>query len=111
MWNGKTDYDTYFEFEDTTQLYYYNRNYYTRRTEGGRGGGSPYYAVLEDVIDLGDYKYKAYFVIMDECDKPVCCKTMVIGMKEASNGFRFWSIYSLDYQDENDETPAISPEG
>lgn len=106
VWNGKTDHDTYFEFDDTTKLYYHGGYYYSRKTEGGRGGGLPYTEVLEDVVDLGDYKYKACFIIMDECDVPVCYKTIVIGMKEASNGFRFWSIYSIQYEyvrpDDND---------
>ena len=98
VWNGKIDHDTFYEFDDTTKLYYYEGNYYSRKTEGGRGGGIPYTEVLESVVDLGDYKYKACFVTMDECDKPVGYKEMVIGMKEASNGFRFWSIYSINHK-------------
>jgi hypothetical protein len=104
VWNGKVDHKTFFEFEDTTKLYYCSGNYYSRRTEGGRGGGIFYAPVLYDVIELDDYKYEVCFVNMDDSDKPVYYTTMVIGMKEASNGFRFWSIYSIDEEKCEQET-------
>lgn len=96
VWNGKIDHNTFFEFDDTTQLYYHDGNYYSRRTEGGRGGGVFFNPVLYEVVELDDYKYEAHFVNMDDSDKPAYYTTMVIGMKQASNGFRFWSIYSID---------------
>ena len=56
-------------------------------------------AEIYDVTALENNKYKVKFVLIDDFNEPAYYTTAVVGMKEAQNGFRFWSIYSINYQD------------
>ena len=97
VWNSKADHDTFFEFEDGTLLYYYDGNYYTPELWSGRGGGVFYYPIIDSITPLEDGKYEIVYQLYDAVDEYYSTSKAVIGMKETSNGFRFWSIFSIDY--------------
>lgn len=96
VWNGKADHETFFEFEDSTLLYYYNGNYYTPEFSGGRGGGLFFSPVLTKITPCDDEKYEIEYYITYDSEPDYYCKA-VVGMKESADGFRFWSIFSIDY--------------
>ena len=94
VWNGKIDHDTFFELEDGTKCYYHKGFYFTPEGVSGRGGPI-FEAEIESVTPIGDLKYEVKYSVPDENDEIWRRGTATIAMKEASNGFRFWSIYSI----------------
>ncbi len=105
VWNGKTDHETFFKFGDEyepgeygTELYYHNGYYYTPHRIFGLGGPQ-FWSEVESVEAVGDGKYEVAFnTSIDEDDVPEYLGKAVVAMKESSNGFRFWSIYSIEYE-------------
>lgn len=96
VWNSKTDHETFFEFDDGTQLYYHEGNYYTPELLGGRGGGIMNTPHIQTVTPLDDNKYEIEYYIAHDVEPDYYCKA-VIGLKESADGFRFWSIFSIDF--------------
>ena len=96
VWNGKAEHDALMEFEDYTQLYYHDGFYYTPEFVGDYGGDGYDTPVIDVVAALGDgrYEIKYHFdnYMSDSCE----CRA-IVGLKESKDGFRFWSIYSIDY--------------
>lgn len=68
----------------------------------GRGGGVFYETKILEMTELDGYRYELKLDVLDSSDEHACFATAVVGMKESSNGFRFWSIYSIDYENSND---------
>ena len=97
VWNGKADHDTFMVFEDETRLYYYDGNYYTPECAGDRGGGVFFGPTIDSITPLEDGKYEIIYQLYDVGDEYFSTSKAVIGMKETPEGFRFWSIYSLDF--------------
>ena len=97
VWNGKADHETLMEFEDETKLYYYDGFYYTPECVGDRGGGIFFTPVIESVTPLQDGRYELEYSLYNEGDIYTATSKAVIGLKETASGFRFWSIYSIDY--------------
>lgn len=96
VWNNKTDHEAFFEFEDGTLLYYYDGNYYTPELWGGRGGGIMNTLQIQKVTPLEDSKYEIVYYITHDVEPDYYCKA-VIGLKENADGFRFWSIFRIDF--------------
>lgn len=97
VWNGKADHETFMKFEDETKLYYHDGFYYTPEGISGRGDGIFYYPIIDKTTPLEDEKYEIVYRLYDAGDKYFSTNKAVIGMKETPEGFRFWSIYSIDY--------------
>lgn len=99
VWNGKINHEDCFEFESTrTKLYYHDRYYYTAIICGDKGGPGVW-TVLDNVsiTKIDDYRYEIFYDV-DRYEDEFCGKgKAIVGLKEASNGFRFWSIFSIDY--------------
>ena len=96
VWNGKVDHETFFEFKDGTLLYYHDGNYYTPELLDDRGGGIMNTPHIQKITPLDGNKYEIEYYITDDVDPNHYCKA-VIGLKENTDGFRFWSIFSIDY--------------
>ena len=100
VWNGKIDHETFFEFEDGTLCYYHDGFYYTQEiANGGRGGGIMCDPVIESVTPIKDGKYEIKYTVESDAEEPWYSVTAVIAMKESQDGFRFWSIYSIDTEE------------
>ena len=97
VWNGKVDHDSFMEFEDKTRLYYHDGNYYTPWYLLDRGGGIFFSPAIDSITPLNDGRYEVLYTLYDEVDEKLSENKAVIGMKETPEGFRFWSIYSIDY--------------
>lgn len=100
VWNGKADHNTFFKFEDGTLCYYCDGHYYTPELAGDRGGGIFFGPVVQYVNPIEDNKYSVGYLIVDAVGEPVGSGTAVLAMKETKNSFRFWSIFSIDYDTE-----------
>lgn len=99
VWNGKINHKDYFEFERTnTKLYYHNGYYYTAILYGDKGGPGVW-TVLDNVniSELDENKYEITYDVEDDEGKLFGNGKAIVGLKEASNRFRFWSIFSIDY--------------
>ena len=96
VWNSKSDHDTFFEFEDGTLLYYYDGNYYTPELWSGRGGGLMNTPHIQKVTPLDDNKYEIEYYLAYDVE-PIYYCSAVIGLKENADGFRFWSLFSIDF--------------
>ncbi|MBE6680888.1 MAG: hypothetical protein E7600_01205 [Ruminococcaceae bacterium] len=97
IWNGKADHKSFMKFEDETRLYYYDGFYYTPECVGDRGGGIFYYPKIHNITPLEDGKYEIVYQLYNDGDEYVAANKAVVGLKEISSGFRFWSIFSIDY--------------
>lgn len=97
VWNGKADHDTFFEFEDGTLCYYYDGDYYTPEFFPDGRGGPMFLPDVISVTPLPDNKYEVIYNVKEELDEPMFYGKVTVAMKEADNGFRFWSIFSIDY--------------
>lgn len=95
VWNGKTDHDTLYDFEDGSRCYYYDGFYYTPEQVTSLGGGIFHYPEITNVVPIKDNKYEIKYVVFDDVDRPVYYGTAIIALKESSEGFRFWSILSI----------------
>lgn len=100
VWNGKIDHDTFFEFEDGTLCYYYDGDYYTPEFFPDGRGGPMFLPDVISVTPLPDNKYEVIYSVKGEWDEPMFYGKVTVAMKEADNGFRFWSIFSIDYDTE-----------
>lgn len=99
VWNGKINHKDYFEFESThTKLYYHNGYYYTVIVCGDKGGPGVW-TILDNVniTKIDDYKYEISYGVEDENGRLYGAGKAIVGLKESKDGFRFWSIYSIDY--------------
>ena len=99
VWNGKVNHDTYMQFDNQnpTQIYYYDGNYYTPEYPLDRGGGIFFSPAIDSITPLNDGRYEILYTLYDEVDEKLSENKAIIGMKETADGFRFWSIYSIDY--------------
>lgn len=97
VWNGKTDHETVFEFEDGTALYYHDGYYYTPALAGYKGGGIFYAPHIENLTPLENNLFKIEYHLTDDINRCTSCNTAIIGLKEKEDGSRFWSIFSIDY--------------
>lgn len=97
VWNGKTEHETFFEFNDGTLLYYYDGFYYTQALVGGNGGGGVYNLHIENLTPLENNLFKIEYHLTDDINRCTSCNTAIIGLKEKEDGSRFWSIFSIDY--------------
>ena len=77
--------------------YYYNGFYYTQETVGDRGDYGYMELEMNSIIPLDDNKYEIEYYIVDV--EPIIKGKSVIAMKESQDGFRFWSIYSIDTEE------------
>ena len=116
VWNGQVNHDTYMQFDNQnpTQIYYYDGNYYTPDYPLDRGGGIMCTPYIHEITPLGDNKYKMIYYKNDGDsygEEPVYNQwyETVIGLKETQDGFRFWSIFSIDYDLSEDEYRIVSP--
>ena len=99
VWNGKADHETFFTFDDGSRCYYYDGCYILPEHDlGGRGSGGPYYTRIDSMTPVEDGKYELCYTVLLDMEDVWGNATAVIALKEAENGFRFWSIYSIDYQ-------------
>ncbi len=97
VWNGKADHETFFEFEDGTLLYYHDGYYYTPEIFYDRGGGIFFGPHIENLTPLENNLFKLEYHLTDDIDRCDSHNTAIIGLKEKEKGFRFWSIFSIDY--------------
>ncbi len=109
VWNGKVDHETVYRFKDYEWLYYFNDSYVASACGIADETQTTYYSAIEYVKPLDGQKYEVAFNVYHIYDNRAphyYSATAVIGVKEASNGFRFWSIYNTDYEktrpDDND---------
>lgn len=109
VWNGTVDHEKIHRFADYEWLYYYNNNYIASACGMVDETQTTYYSAIEYVKPLGVQKYEVAFNVYHIYNRrrpAYYTATAVIGMKEAPSGFRFWSIYSIDYEktktDDND---------
>ena len=94
VWNGKADHEKVHTSSFRTTCYYKDGFYYTPEIVFDRGG-IMFESCGIETIPLEDNKYEyRYYVLGDEELEPDYY-TATIAMKESSNGFRFWSIYSI----------------
>ena len=106
VWNGKVNHESFMQFgieyapgEYSTELYYHSGYYYTPYKIFGLGGPE-FWSEIREITPTGDGKYEVKFdTTMMEDSPPDYFGTAIVAMKEASNGFRFWSIYSIEYQE------------
>ena len=97
VWNGKVDHETFFEFKDGTALYHYGDYYYTPALAGDRGGGGVYNIHIENLTPLDNNLFKLEYHLSDEIYRCDSQNTAIIGLKDKEDGSRFWSIFSIDY--------------
>ena len=64
----------------------------------GRGGGVFYRTKNLEMTELDGYKYELNLDVINDLGDHDHFATAVVGMKESSNGFRFWSIYSINHK-------------
>ena len=101
IWNGKVNHDKLFVFEDGSKCYYHDGYYYLPEEATAIGGGTFHITEIKDVTPIGDNKYEVKYAVYNYYDdygddEPYLNATSVISMKEAEDGFRFWSILSID---------------
>ena len=97
VWNGKSNHESFFEFEDGTLLYYHDKYYYTPALAGDRGDGGVYNIHIEGVTRFDNNLIKLEYHLSDDIDRCLSHNTAVIGLKEKEDGSRFWSIFVIDY--------------
>lgn len=97
VWNGTVDHNSFMVFKDGTRLYYHDSFYYTPECIGDRGGGIMYAPVIDKITPLENNKYQIEYHLLDEFDNLHSRSKAVIGLKETKDGFRFWSVFSIDY--------------
>jgi len=96
VWNSETDHENFMEFEDGTQIYYHNGFYYSPEFAGDYGGDGYDSPLIDYVSPLDGNKYEIGYHFNNYLSDPNYCKA-VIGLKETKDGFRFWSIFSIDF--------------
>ena len=101
VWNGKANHDSFMAFEDGTKLYYHDGFYYTPEYIGGRGGGIMFLPIIESITATDKNKYEIIYSLENELGVVDYRSKAVVGLKETNSGFRFWSIYSIDFDIEN----------
>ena len=97
VWNGKSNHESFFEFEDGTLLYYHDKYYYTPALAGDRGGGGVYDVLAEELTPLDNNLYRLKYCIYDDVDSCESRNTAILGLKEKEDGSRFWSIFEIKY--------------
>ena len=106
IWNGKINHDSLMSFDDGTKCYYYDGYYYLPEEITAIGGGIFHVSEIKDVTPIGDNKYEVKYAVYNyyedyydySDDELYLNATSVISMKESKDGFRFWSIYSIDIE-------------
>lgn len=96
VWNGKLNHDSLMIFDDGTKCYYYNGYYYLPEETTAVGGGIFHSVELQSVSPVDDNKYEVLYTVIDDMENAVYDVSAILGMKETQNGFRFWSVYSMD---------------
>lgn len=100
VWNGKIKHSETFRFKDGTICYYENGYYYTPIVTFDRGG-MRCFANIESVTPLDDKKYEIKYYVLDDDNIIDVRGTAIMALKETTDGFRFWSIFSIDIEKEN----------
>ena len=99
VWNGTVDHDAKYESEYGLSSYYHDGFYYV--TELSEEGPGPIYEegslIVESIIPFGNFKYKIKVGEVNTKTGEVRRRSVLtLAMKQASNGFRFWSIYDIE---------------
>ena len=94
VWNGKVDHDNTYQYDDGS-VCCYKDGYYCSTGVTFDSGTADYSAKVWKISYGWDNKYEVSYSVLR--DGFIEYGTAVMALKEASNGFRFWSVYSINY--------------
>ncbi len=106
VWNGKVDHEYTYDYNDGS-VCVYEDGYYCSTGVTFDSGTVDYPAKIGNVAYCYDYKYEVNYSVLRSIGF-IEYGTAVMALKEASNGFRFWSIYSIDYNSKNRSEAVFS---
>lgn len=100
VWNGKIQHDgvkSVSKYHPELKCYYHDGYYYIPEITADRGGGIFVRATIRSLTPIGDNKYMLVYTVSDDLPSEEDeCYGAIIAMKESEEGFRFWSIFSIE---------------